>query len=307
MALSVDFAFEGFRIIRERPILTAWWGVVLLAGIVLSTALLMSVAGAEWNVLASEFDLFFRGLPLKDPNAIPGLLLHFGPAYLLTVMLSLVFSAVITCAIYRAVLGGYSDRFGFLRLGKDEVRQVALSFILTFIVIVVGLICAVIIGVLGTLLSLIAGAVMKALIPIIGALTVMATIAFNIWLMVRLSMVSVQSFEEGRLNITGSLKLTQGRFWSLLGGFIVAFLMAVVVAVLINSVYTALASLITGKDIKALSEIPQPDMSQLANILSPLNALSLFVNGMIAPLTTAITVGAVASAYKMLKAAKTLV
>ncbi|MDC7684294.1 hypothetical protein PQU92_13475 [Asticcacaulis sp. BYS171W] len=297
MALSVDFAFEGFRIIRERPILIAWWGAVLLVGVVLSTALLMSVAGPEWNAL-------IQGQVPEDPQKAADIMLRFGPAYLLTLMMSLIFNAVITCGVYRAVLGGHSPRFGYLRLGADEVRQIVLYFILLFLVLVVGLTCAVVLSIVGGLLSMIAGAVMSALVPLVGALTFLAAVMANIWLMVRLSMVSVQSFEERHLNITGSLRLTQGRFWSLLGGFALAFLLTVVVIVLFQSIYMALAALISGKDIETLSEIPRPDMSQLANILLPLNALSLLVSGLIAPLTTAILVGAGASAYKMLKAAR---
>ncbi|MFT3995965.1 MAG: hypothetical protein QM667_01040 [Asticcacaulis sp.] len=294
MALSVDFAFEGFRLIRERPSLIGWWGAVLLIALVLSTALLMSVAGPEWNA-------FIQGQLPKEPEKTAELLMRLGPAYLLALMITLMFSAIITCAIYRAVLGGHSDRFGFLRLGGDELRQVALSFVLALIIIVVTVVSAIVLSLFGGLLSLLVGAVSKAIVPVIGTLTMAVAMIFNIWLMVRLSMVSVQSFDEGHFNLTGSIRLTHGRFWSLLGGFGVAFLMAMVVSILAQVVYMAMAALITGKDVVTVDEVPLPDVSQLANILEPLTGVYLLVNGVIAPLTTAILIGAVASAYQMLK------
>lgn len=296
MASSVDFAFEGFRIIRERPILILWWGAVLLVALILSTALLMSVAGPEWNAL-------IQGQLPNDPEKAGELVVRLGPAYLLALMVTLVFSAIITCAIYRAVLGGHSPRFGFLRLGADEVRQVALSFVLALVIIVVTLLSAVALAILGGLLSLLAGAFSQAIVPVIGALTAVAAMGFNIWLMVRLSMVSVQSFDEGHFNLTGSLRLTHGKFWALLGGFVVAFLMAVVVSMLAQTVYMALAVLVTGNDVTTVDQVPRPDVSQLANILEPLTGVYLAVNGVIAPLTTAIMIGAVAAAYQTLKSA----
>lgn len=294
MALSVDFAFEGFRIIRERPSLIGWWGAVLLVALILSTALLMSVAGPEWNT-------FIQGQLPSDPEKTAELLIRLGPAYLLALMITLIFSAVITCAVYRAVLGGHSPKFGFLRFGADEVRQVALSFVLALVIIVVTVISTVVLGLFGSLLSLLAGATVQEVVPVIGILTMTAAMIFNIWLMVRLSMVSVQSFDEGHFNLTGSLRLTHGRFWSLLGGFGVAFLMAMVVSILAQTVYMALAVLVTGREVGNLEQVPLPDVSQLANILEPLTGVYLLVNGVIAPLTTAIMIGAVAAAYQMLR------
>ncbi|ADU12920.1 hypothetical protein [Asticcacaulis excentricus] len=294
MASSVDFAFEGFRIIRERPILIAWWGAVLLVALILSTALLMSVAGPEWNAL-------IQGQVPNEPEKAAELLVRLGPAYVLALMVTLVFSAIITCAVYRAVLGGHSPQFGFLRLGADEVRQMALSFVLAVVIIVVTLLITVVLAILGGLLSLLVGAVSQAVAPVVGVLTAIAAMIFNIWLMVRLSMVSVQSFDEGHFNLTGSLKLTQGRFWSLLGGFAVAFLMALVVSMLAQTVYMALAVLVTGRDVASVEDVPQPDVSQLANLMEPLTGVYLAVNGVIAPLTTAIMIGAVAAAYQTLK------
>jgi hypothetical protein len=290
MASSVDFAFEGFRIIRERPILIAWWGALLLL-----------------NLIICIFILAQAGVPLTEhmsleKEAAEGIeLIRQTGAVLLAALIGMVFYAVMTCAVYRAVLGGYSPRYGYLRLGMDEVRQVVLIFSLVLMVLVVMMLSIVPLMILNGLLSLIAQAVAKALVPTVGSLVALAATLLNVWLAVRLSMVGVQSFDEKRLNLLGSLVLTRGRFWTLLGGFAVVFGLVLFVGILFYVIYMAIAAWITGVEIVTIADVPTPDFSSLSALLSPVNAAYVAVNTIVSPLTTALGVGAVAAAYQTLK------
>ncbi|WP_298331452.1 hypothetical protein [Asticcacaulis sp.] len=290
MASSVDFAFEGFRIIRERPILIAWWGALLLL-----------------NLIICIFILAQAGVPLTqhmslEKEAAEGIeLIRQTGAFFLAALIGLVFYAVMTCAVYRAVLGGYSPSYGYLRLGMDEVRQVVLIFSLVLMVLVVMMLSIVPLMILNGLLSLIAQAVAKALVPTVSSLVALAATLLNVWLAVRLSMVGVQSFDEKRLNLLGSLVLTRGRFWTLLGGFGLAFALVLLVGVLFYVIYMALAVWITGEQIVTIADVPAPDFSSLSTLLSPVNAAYVAVNTIVSPLTTALGVGAVAAAYQTLK------
>lgn len=290
MASSVDFAFEGFRIIRERPILIAWWGALLLL-----------------NLIICIFILAQAGVPLTqnmslEKEAAEGIeLIRQTGAVLLAALIGMVFYAVMTCAVYRAVLGGYSPSYGYLRLGMDEVRQVVLIFSLVLMVLVVMMLSIVPLMILNGLLSLIAQAVAKALVPTVGSLVALAATLLNVWLAVRLSMVSVQSFDEKRLNLLGSLVLTRGRFWTLLGGFAVVFGLVLFVGILFYVIYMAIAAWITGVEIVTIADVPAPDFSSLNTLLSPVNAAYVAVNTIVSPLTTALGVGAVAAAYQNLK------
>lgn len=290
MASSVDFAFEGFRIIRERPILIAWWGALLLL-----------------NLIICIFILAQAGVPLTEhmsleKEAAEGIeLIRQTGAVLLAALIGMVFYAVMTCAVYRAVLGGYSPRYGYLRLGVDEVRQVVLIFSLVLMVLVVMMLSIVPLMILNGLLSLIAQAVAKALVPSVSSLVALAATLLNVWLAVRLSMVGVQSFDEKRLNLLGSLVLTRGRFWTLLGGFAVVFGLVLFVGILFYVIYMAIAAWITGVEIVTIADVPAPDFSSLSALLSPVNAAYVAVNTIVSPLTTALGVGAVAAAYQTLK------
>ncbi|BBF79973.1 hypothetical protein [Asticcacaulis excentricus] len=290
MASSVDFAFEGFRIIRERPILIAWWGALLLL-----------------NLIICIFILAQAGVPLTEhmsleKEAAEGIeLIRQTGAVLLAALIGMVFYAVMTCAVYRAVLGGYSPRYGYLRLGMDEVRQVVLIFSLVLMVLVVMMLSIVPLMILNGLLSLIAQAVAKALVPTVSSLVALAATLLNVWLAVRLSMVGVQSFDEKRLNLLGSLVLTRGRFWTLLGGFAVVFGLVLFVGILFYVIYMAIAAWITGVEIVTIADVPAPDFSSLSALLSPVNAAYVAVNTIVSPLTTALGVGAVAAAYQTLK------
>ncbi|WP_343685091.1 hypothetical protein [Asticcacaulis sp.] len=290
MASSVDFAFEGFRIIRERPILIAWWGALLLL-----------------NLLICIFILAQAGVPLTqhmtiEQEAAEGIeLIRQTGAVLLAGLIGMLFYAVMTCAVYRAVLGGYSPSYGYLRLGMDEMRQIVLIFSLVLLVVLVMMLSIVPLMILNGLLSLIAQAVAKALVPTISSLVALAATLLNVWLAVRLSMVGVQSFDEKRLNLLGSLTLTRGRFWMLLGGFAVVFGLVLLVGILFYVIYMAIAAWITGIEIVTIADVPAPDFSSIEALFSPVNAAYVAVNTIVSPLTTALGVGAVAAAYQTLK------
>jgi hypothetical protein len=290
MALTTQFAFEGFRIIRERPILIVWWGIVLFFGSILTTGLMMNMAGPEFNMVIQ------RQMP-TDQAGITEMFASLGPAFLVSSLLSLSFNAVITCAIYRAVLRKGEPQYGYLKLGIDEVRQVAISLGLLIIVffIMFGLMMV------ASLLGLIVGAVVPALVALVPIIALGFGMVLSVWLMVRLSLVSVQSFDDERINVSGSFRLTQSQFWSLALGLLVSLLLAFLVIMLIQVMYSAAAVAVTGADPEGPSSALIPDFSKIENLYTPLTLTYLVANGLSAPLSSAIVVGAIACAYKILK------
>jgi len=55
MNLTFDFAFEGFRIIRERPKLIAFWGAITLFGYGVMSLIMVHMAGPA---VAQAFGMF---------------------------------------------------------------------------------------------------------------------------------------------------------------------------------------------------------------------------------------------------------
>ncbi|MDC7675010.1 hypothetical protein [Asticcacaulis machinosus] len=296
MALTLDFAFEGFRIIRERPMLILFWAPVLLLSQVMSTVILILMAGPEFMAMME----MQRNNGATDPDAVMSMLSlmqKVTPATAAAFIVSMLFSAIVLCAVYRAVLGGTGDRAGFLKFGKDELRQIVVSVLLLCFVVLLAIVSTIALLILGSVL--IGG--LSVPNTVVASVTGVVSVAFYIWLLVRLSLIPVQSFDQGRINFTGSFKLTKGHFWQLLSGYTVAIIMIFLVITLCEIIFAAVAVSALGGDMGSLNVVYQRDFSKLENLNNPAIIGYMLMSALRAPLLSAIMIGAQAAAYKLLK------
>lgn len=222
MAFSAtDAAFEGFRVVRRKPMTLVYWSVFYM----LIMAATFAVAGAGLANMFATLESVSEGTPSSEDFAT------LGSAYLavfgLLLPLGLVVGAVLSAAVARSVLRPHESAFGYLRLGRDELRVLAVTLVLAVMFAVA---LAVPSMVVGTVLGL-AGA--NALTGVLlGIVLFFALAAFAIWLMVRFSFAVPMTVAEGRMVFFGSFKATKGRFWPLLGMAFIAFVMSMLVALL---------------------------------------------------------------------------
>ncbi len=290
MPLSLDFAFEGFRIVREKPKLILFWGLVLLIGGGLMQLLLVAIAGPD-------MDRFQALMQAQDPNAITNFMQRASPAvttaFLAMLPIELLMGAVLSCAVFRAVWGEKDDRFGYLRFGADEWRQIAVLVLLMCLCFAMVLAVTVVAAVLGSMVGNNAGAVFAALAILVFG------ILFVLFVLLRLSLCAVQSFDRKTIDIFGSWKLTAKHTWALLGGYLVAGIMAVLVYTLCAGIFGALIVIVNAGQLSSVEHAP--DMTSLQAYLTPKTIASIvFVNLVIAPLITALRIGAQAAAYRTL-------
>jgi len=290
MPLSLDFAFEGFRIIREKPKLVFFWGLVLLIGGALMQVLAVAIAGPEFErlqALAPSTDQ--AALVANMERAFPS----FASAFATLLPIQLVMSAVLSCAVFRAVWGEKDDRFGYLRFGADEWRQIAVQVLL--VLVCFGLFFAIVVGA-GTIGSAFGSNAQGASIAL--ALLVLGLIV-ALFVLLRLSLCTVQSFDRKSVNIFGSWKLTAKSGWTLFGGYLVAAVMAALVYLLCIIIFGAVISIAGGGGLSAAGQ--RPDMTSLQAYLKPLTIAGIaYVNLVIAPLIAALRFGAQAAAYRTL-------
>jgi len=277
MGLQLDFAFEGFRLIRARPKLILLWGVVTLFGYGTAAMVLVAIAGPVFSIAL--------GAGVRPPDSISEAttqqalagLLSAAPIWLLT-------QAVMACAVCRAALEDGDDPFGFLRFGVREIQVLvvmAATSLLTLMVMV---------SIARALEILRLGTAFGGIAFVLGSLT-------GYLIQVRMSLNIPQSFVLRRIDLFGSVPLTRGHFWLMAGGYLMAFGLACMVEYLGEQVVHAVVAILFGEGATNAT----PDLSSLAAFLTPARVTRLaMLFGLIMPQMSAILLGAPLGAWKAL-------
>lgn len=285
-------AFEGFRLTRERPSAVAIWTAVLLLLNLLTTAVLIGMAGPELAEAARQ------GRDASpDPAEVMATVAAIGPAYLLVGLISLPVYAVLYTAVYRAVLRPEQGGAGFLRLGGDEWR-VGLAMLVVFLILFGAYVALALLA--GVVLGLVGGGSPDGASPGAGVVVLLAVLGMVgglAWLGVRLSLVLPATFDRGRLQVGPAWALTRGRFWPLFGALLLAVALTIVVSLLALVVFSALAAALGG-GLDGVGRMFAPDLSSLSAYFTPLAVLYLVFSSFLTALGTAITVGVTAEAYR---------
>ena len=232
---ATEAAFEGFRVVRRKPVIVLLWGAVYLAMFLVmfgvgagSFARVMALAQAiEQSAETSVEDVRQLGMA------------YAGMSWLIPV--GLVVGAVLSAAVARSVLRPAQDAWGYLRLGKEELRVMAVSVVISLIF---GLASAVGFIVIGMIIG--AGAASgQAFLFLVALLLGLALVAGLVWMAVRLSLAVPMTLDQGRVIIFESFKATRGQLWPLLGMSVIVFIMTMVVS-LLGSIVAMPITLMTG-------------------------------------------------------------
>ena len=278
MALPLDFAFEGFRLIRGRPRLLALWGIAGLFGYGLASVMFVATFGPLQPLIAAAS---LHPLDTVSDAAEQQLLL----ALISVIPIWLLTDAVLACAVCRAGFEDGEDAFGFLRLGPRELQVLTVmagSWLLASLVLL---------SVFSAFMSLRPPA---GLTSAGFALSLLAAAFVRI----RLSLNVPQSFVLRRVDLFGSIALTRGRFWPLAGGYVVALIMTFVVQYLGQQVIRAVIAVCFGESVLESA----PDMSSLAAFFTPAHTVEIAMScGLVLPQVSAILLAAPLGAWKALK------
>jgi hypothetical protein len=181
----------------------------------------------------------------------------------------LAFQSVMAAAVYRVIFRHRDSRYGYLRLGSDELRLMALIviFVLIAIFVAAGLtfVSALIVAAAsfaGTNVALIVGFLAEFVLVWAGLFTVL------IWAMMALPL----TFAERRIRIKEAWTLTRSVFWRLAGAYVLAFACIGVIGILALVLFTAVAGvvvLLLGGQLTDLSSIFNPDETSFVDYLKP--------------------------------------
>ena len=220
---ATEAAFEGFRVVRRKPMAVIFWALFYMLIMVAALAL---IGGSLIGLMGMAEEL--EATSPTSPEAFMPILASYMAILAVVLPVSLVASAMIYAAVARAVLRPAESAFGYLRLGMDEVRVLVVSLVL-FVVFMA--LTALLGGIVGVAIAVTAAAEAPALWLLVVRL-LLAAIAVCIWLAVRLSLAIPITMAERRIAIFDSFALTKGRFWPLLGMALLAGVMSIVVSLL---------------------------------------------------------------------------
>ena len=285
---AADAAFTGFRVVWERPLAVVIWALVQFVAS-LAFNLFMAISAGQAFAQMSQL-----GMPqLGDPRTA-AIVREAAPTYVAILIGELVLAAVFYAAMNRAVIRPAESRFGYLQLASDELRQ--LGVLASLFVLLLGfylgvfIVSAVVVGVLMALLGNAAAIVLTAvLIPVV----VCALIFFG----VRLSLASPLTFATRRITVFRSWSMTRGRFWPLLGTYLIAFALGLVVFALTEAIAVLAVAILGGGGQQAVALAVSFNPTSVAQILSPTGLVYMTIVSIGAALTSPITMCPPAAIY----------
>jgi hypothetical protein len=294
-----DAAYEGFRLVRREPKVVAVWALATLTfGVVYSIAMAMSGFGRFMSGPAAG---------TMTPQVLTGLLTGEAVA----ILGAIVMASVLGAGVYRAVLRPDEAPATRLRLGGDELRLMLLSVImgLVFTGLMIALMIPMIlvgvaVGVAGGLSG--AGPSASGMVGVVLVVLVsyLALLAGLVFFAVRLSLAGVMTFAERRLRVFDSWRLTRGRFWKLLGCYLLVILLVIPIYMVMLAIYGGVTFAFMGGDAgRTISELARPDFSSVAAYFTPARTLYLVLASGLGAVLNAVIYAPAAVVYRSLSGA----
>lgn len=286
-----DAAFEGFRIVRRKPLALVGWALFCIV-----------MTGAMLVLMFGNLTGFMAGVEAIDAKAEPTMadLQELGRLYFgligWAVPLGLVFGAVLNAAIARAVLKPQASAFAYMRLGMDEVRVAAATLVVTIVMALTAL--AVFAGV-GVLSGMAVAGEQSALAGV-AILLGLAGVVLLLWMAVRFSLVVPITMAERRIAPFASWALTKGRALPLVGMAVIAFAMSLVVSLLGSVVFMPL-TMAFGAGLEGLGDYEGVSIQQVLSAAAAPLAIWVIVNGILTAMQTAIIYAPFSAAYRDIK------
>jgi len=285
-----EAALEGFRVTRENPkAFGAWVGISFAISLLGALATVMMPPQVRHALETLRADETPTAAQLADT------LIAVAPI----LVLGLAVQCIMAAAVYRLIFRHDDPRFGYLRLGADELRLMGLTLIY------IALLMALLVGVtLGTaIIAALAAFAGEGAALFMGGVAYLFSLGLVLFVLVRLSLAPVATFAERRLAVFESWNLTRGQFWRLFGAYVLALACIVVVGFLALVVFTGVAGavvMITGGQLNDLAGIFKPDETSFRSYFNPGLIAYMLVGSVFSALYYAVIAAPGAVAYQQL-------
>lgn len=277
-------AFSGFQLVAQKP-------AAFIAWCLLYVGFLAVVCGLMFATMFPVFIATATNNQAAISKAVTDNPLMFVVLVLVLIPMVAVYAAMMTGAIYRAIVSPERGGFGYIRLGEDEFRLIGLYLLL--ILMWIGVIFV------ATLVFVAIGAAFAAMGPkgagwsfLVFFVLGLALLCAYVFVGIRLSLCAAQTFAERRITIFGSWKLTRNHFGSLFVMGLILFAVVLGMALLNLTVQTVVK--IAGGSIAQVAQSGGTPTSWAAFGIYMVFAVAF------ATLQTVVTTAPAAAAYRML-------
>lgn len=227
-----EAAFEGFRVTRHHPAAVVAWSLVSLVSLLATVLTAMPILGPVLGELQTMVQGALTG-GAGEPSAAMQMQMTY--AQWATLPVSLVTQAVLLPALYRAMRSEGRDRFAFIRLGRDELRVLAVLAAIALLSMGMNQIAELIVSVSD-----------KTAFEMLGGLVSFVLTLLTLYATVRLVLATPATFASGAIDLAAGWRLTKGLFWPLLGLAIMAGVMAAIVILLLVIIALPIWGLVGG-------------------------------------------------------------
>ncbi|EJL36216.1 hypothetical protein PMI01_01062 [Caulobacter sp. AP07] len=249
----VEAALEGVRMTRRKPLVLLAWAACYFAMLVV---LGLVVAFAFGGSVRTDLALLSR---TNDLGELVGIVARRQGTLLPLIALAVALQSVITVAIMRAVVRPEDHRLAYMRAGREEARQFVVALVGWVVTIVVTALPSAVLVLIGAGLINLGAVQTNRWVEVLGAI---AVAGLSIWFGIRLSLLSITTFAEGKLSLRRTWALTDHHFWHLLGMYAVAFVITFLVGLAQTIVAGTILSLSGG-----VTNLVMLALTGLANLL----------------------------------------
>ena len=249
----VQAALEGVRMTRRKPLVLLAWAACYFTMLVV---LGLVVAFAFGGSVRADLALLSR---TNDLGELVGIVARRKGTLLPLIALAVALQSVITVAIMRAVVRPEDRRLAYMRAGNEEARQFVVALVGWIVTIVVTALPSAVLVLIGAGLINLGAVQTNRWVEVLGAI---AVAGLSIWFGIRLSLLSITTFAEGKLSLRRTWALTDHHFWRLLGMYAVAFVITFMVGVAQTIVAGTILSLSGG-----VTNLVMLALTGLANLL----------------------------------------
>jgi hypothetical protein len=284
---ATEAAFEGFRIVRRHPLAIVFWG---LAYVIFFVAFFALVGGQLPGIMA-QAEALQGGEP--DMAAFQELGQSYFTILGLGAPLGLLLSAVLSAGVARAVLSPADKAFGYLRLGGDELRVLAVNVILSLVMGLGFFVLAMVVGVVATVV----GQSNQGAGVLVGVLAGLAALVLAVWVSIRLSLAVPLTMAQKRIAPFASFQATKGHTLPILGMAVIAFIMSILVS-LLGSVVALPIMMVTGGGLEQLAALEGQSTQAILQTAAPGLLAWGVVNAVLSALQLAVVYAPFAAAYR---------